>query len=151
MDDNGTAQAIGDRELAIVRRFAAAPAAVFRAFADAALFRQWWAPEGSGVTLQDCAIDLRTGGAYRLVYAFGEDGTMAFHGIYPEVVPDARIVWTNAEDPDGAVTTVTFAAADGGTLLTFHERYPGPEARNEALETSAAALPGQLAQLAALL
>lgn len=145
------AQAIGECELAMTRHFAAAPSELFRAFADAALFRRWWMPEGAGITLLECDLDVRTGGAYRLVYAFGEDGTMAFHGTYPDVVPDVRIVWTNAEDLDGAVTTVTLAEADGGTLLTFHERYPSQEARDEALEQSAAALPGQLAQLAGLL
>ena len=144
-------QGIGECELAIARHFAAPRPLVFRAWSEAALFRQWWAPEGFGITLLECDLDLRTGGSYRLVYALGETDTMAFHGTYPEVVPDARIVWTNAEDPDGALTTVTFADQDGGTLLTFHERYPTREARDEALETSAAALPGQFDQLAALL
>ncbi|WP_298192368.1 SRPBCC domain-containing protein [Novosphingobium sp.] len=149
--DAGTVQGIGDCELAITRHFAAPRWQVFRAWAEPALFRQWWMPEGLGATMVECDLDLRTGGSYRLVYAFGEEGTMAFHGAYTEVVPDARIVWTNAEDPDGALTTVTFADDDGGTLLTFHDRYPSGAARDEALAGSAAALPLQLDQLAALL
>lgn len=150
-NDADRVRQIGERELAITRHLSAAPPQVFRAFADATLFRQWWVPDGASMTLLDCDLDVRTGGSYRLVFAFGEDGTAAFHGTYPEVVPHARIVWTNAEDPDGAITTVTFAEQDGGTLLTFHELYPSRDARDEALEQSAAALPGQLAQLAALL
>lgn len=147
----GAVQGIGDCELAITWHFSAARQQVFEAWAEPALFRQWWMPEGLGATLVECDLDLRTGGSYRLVYAFGETQTMAFHGTYPEVVPDARIVWTNAEDPDGALTTVTLADLDGGTVLTFHERYPSREARDEALVGSASALPLQLGQLAALL
>ncbi|WP_246135182.1 SRPBCC domain-containing protein [Novosphingobium sediminis] len=144
-------QPIGETELAITRTLAAARGRVFEAWSDAALFRQWWMPEGAGITMLECDLDVRTGGSYRLVYAFGDAGKMAFHGTYPEVVPDARIVWTNAEDPDGAITTVTLAEADGGTLLTYHERYPSQAARDEALAGSALALPQQLNQLAALL
>ncbi len=149
--DSDAVRGIGDCELAITRQIAVPRPQVFRAWAEPALFRQWWMPEGLGATLLECDLDLRTGGSYRLVYAFGEMQTMAFHGTYPEVVPDARIVWTNAEDPDGAVTTVTLADHDGGTVLTYHERYPSREARDEALASSASALPLQLDQLAALL
>ncbi|WP_421849492.1 SRPBCC domain-containing protein [Novosphingobium sp.] len=149
--DVEAAQGIGECELAMTRWFGAPRPQVFKAWSEAALFRQWWAPEGFGITLLECDLDMRTGGSYRLVFAFGETQTMAFHGTYPDVVPDTRIVWTNAEDPDGAITTVTFADQDGGTLVKFHERYPSREARDEALVGSAAALPRQLDQLAQLL
>ncbi|WP_082698073.1 SRPBCC domain-containing protein [Novosphingobium fuchskuhlense] len=151
MNETEAAQAIGDCELAIRRRFAAAPSRVFGAWSDPAQFRQWWAPEGFGITLLACEMDVRSGGSYRLVYGMGQADTLTFHGTYPDVVAGERIVWTNAEDPEGAITTVTFADAAGGTLVTYHERYPTRAARDEALETSAMALPGQLDQLAALL
>jgi len=76
---------------------------------------------------------------------------MAFYGIYLEVVPDERIVWTNAEVSDDAITTVTFADLGGETLLTFHELHASLEARDEALAGSASALPLQFDALAALL
>ncbi|WP_425294315.1 SRPBCC domain-containing protein [Microvirga tunisiensis] len=70
---------------------------------------------------------------------------------YLEVVPNERIVWTNDEDEEGVVTTVTFEDQGGKTLLTFHEVYPSKEALEEALQGSAAALPEQLEQLDELL
>lgn len=76
---------------------------------------------------------------------------MAFHGRYLEVVPNERIVWTNDEGEEGAITTVTFEDQGDRTLLTFHEVYPSEEALEEALQGSAAALPEQLEQLAELL
>ena len=95
-------------------------------------------------------MDVRTGGTYRLEFAAG-DSTMAFHGRYVEIVPDARIVWTNEEEEAGAVTTVTFQEEGGLTLLTFHERFPSKEALKEAMAESAEALPTQLDQLVEVL
>jgi uncharacterized protein YndB with AHSA1/START domain len=104
----------------------------------------------SGVSLISCELDVRTGGKYRLEFSAGPD-TMAFYGKYLEVVPNERIVWTNDEGEEGAVTTVTFEDQGGKTLLTFHEAYPSREALEEALQGSAAGLPEQLEQLDELL
>jgi uncharacterized protein YndB with AHSA1/START domain len=76
---------------------------------------------------------------------------MAFYGKYLDVVPNERIVWTNDEGEEGAVTTVTFVEDGGKTLLTFHEIYPSKEALDEAMTGSAAGLPEQLEQLDELL
>jgi uncharacterized protein YndB with AHSA1/START domain len=76
---------------------------------------------------------------------------MAFYGKYLTVVPDERIVWTNEEEDEGAVTTVTFEEQAGRTLLTFHELYPSKEALDEAMTGAAAGLPTQLDQLDELL
>lgn len=146
------AQRCGDCELVITRRFAAPPALVFRAWAEADLFRRWWMPQSlAGMALVGCEMDVRTGGTYTLTFSMGGTDTMAFHGRYLEVIPGQRIVWTNEEGDDGAITTVTFQADGGETLLTFHERYPSPEALEEALQGSALALPEQLAQLGVVL
>ena len=54
---------------------------------------------------------------------------MAFFGKYIDVVPNARLVWTNEEDGEGgAVTTVTFEERGGETLVVMRERYPSKEA-----------------------
>jgi len=140
-----------DRELVVTRLFDAPPHVVFRAWAEPELFRRWWSPEGFGITLLSCEMDVRTGGKYRLEFAAGGTDTMAFHGKYLAVAPDERIVWTNEEEDEGAVTTITFEEQGGKTLLTFHELYPSKEALDEAMAGSAAALPMQLDQLDELL
>ena len=76
---------------------------------------------------------------------------MAFFGTYREVTPHKRIVWTNEESDQGAVTTVTFEENAGKTLVTLHELYPTEAARDEALAGSAEALPEQFAELEELL
>lgn len=157
-DNPGSAQARtsierkGDRELVVTRTFDAPPAIVYRAWSQPELFRRWWVPKSvPGMALVSCEMDVRTGGKYRLEFGFGGPDTMAFHGKYLDVVPNERIVWTNDEGEEGAVTTVTFEDLGGTTLLTFHEIYPTREALEEALQGSAAGLPEQLDQLDALL
>jgi len=142
----------GDRELVVTRTFNAPPSIVFRAWSQPELFQRWWFPKSvSGVSLVSCEMDVRTGGKYRLEFAAGGSENVAFYGKYLEVVPNERIVWTNDEGEEGAVTTVTFEDQGGKTLLIFHEVYPSKEALEEALQGSAAGLPEQLEQLDELL
>ncbi|RWX14070.1 ATPase [Rhizobium hidalgonense] len=142
----------GDRELLVTRTFDAPPSTVYKAWSQPELFRRWWVPKSvSGVSLVSCDMDVRTGGKYRLEFGAGGSDTMAFYGKYLEVVPNERIVWTNDEGEQGAITTVTFEDQGGKTLLKFHEVYPSKEALEEALQGSAAALPEQLEQLDELL
>ncbi|MCM2476553.1 SRPBCC family protein [Rhizobium sp. CG5] len=142
----------GDRELVVTRTFDAPPSTVYQAWSQPELFKRWWVPESvPGLSLVACAMDVRTGGTYRLEFGAGGSDTMAFHGQYLEVVPNERIVWTNDEGEQGAVTTVTFEDQGGKTFVTFHEVYPSREALEDALQGSAAALPEQLDQLDHLL
>jgi uncharacterized protein YndB with AHSA1/START domain len=123
------AKRISDRETEITRRFAAPRSALYRAWSEADLFRQWWVPQSFGMTLLSCEMDVRTGGSYRLVFANPSGGEpMAFFGTYKDVVPNERIVWTNEESDQGAVTTVTFEERGGGTLLTVRDLFPSKEA-----------------------
>jgi uncharacterized protein YndB with AHSA1/START domain len=141
-----------DRELIVARVFDAPPDMVFKAWSQPELFRRWWVPKSvTGVSLLSCDMDVRTGGKYRLEFGAGGSDTMVFFGKYLDVIPNERIVWTNDEGEEGAVTTVTFAEQDGRTLLTFHELYPSKEALEEAMTGSAAGLPEQLDQLDELL
>jgi len=141
-----------DRELVVTRTFNAPPRIVFKAWSQADLFQQWWMPKSAtGVSLVSCDMDVRTGGKYRLEFGTGGSETMAFYGKYLEVVPDERIVWTNDEGEEGAVTTVTFEDQGGKTLVRLHEAYPTAEALEEALAGSAKGLPEQFDQLAELL
>jgi len=143
---------ISEREVAVTRTFDAPARIVFAAWTTPALFMRWWAPKSIGVPLLACEMDVRTGGTYRLTFGHDEENAMSFYGKYIEVIPNARIVWTNDEgDEAGAVTTVTFVEDGGRTLLTYNERYP----TREGLEENAMALefgqldglPEQFAQL----
>lgn len=140
-----------DRELVVTRRFAAPPRLVFDAWTRPELLKLWWAPKSSGMALLSVDADVRTGGSYR--FEFGRDGTvgMAFFGRYLEVVPPSRIVWTNEEGEDGAVSTLTLEEHDGGTLLTLSEVYPSKAALDRSMDGMEDGMPEQFEQLDALL
>ncbi|RYH04794.1 MAG: ATPase [Alphaproteobacteria bacterium] len=139
-----------DREIVVTRTFAAPPRIVFKAWSTPELFMRWWAPKSLGVQLLSCEMDVRTGGKYRLEFGQDSSSSFVFFGKYLEVIPNERIVWTNEEETDGAVTTVTFEEKDGKTLLVLRDVYPTREAF-EAGSGSVDGLPEQFAQLDDLL
>jgi uncharacterized protein YndB with AHSA1/START domain len=147
-----TVERKSDLELVVKRTFNAPAHIVFEAWSKPELFKLWWVPKSVGMSLLSCEMDVRTGGAYRLVFSHPDfDQPMAFFGTYREVTPHKRIVWANEENDQGALTTVTFEENDGKTLVTFHELYPTTAALEEALAGSAEGLPEQFAQLDELL
>lgn len=150
MTNPTTTERTSDTELVTTRIFDAPPRIVFKAWTTPELFMRWWAPRSMGMNLRSCEMDVRTGGGYRLEFGHGESESFAFFGKYLEVVPGERLVWTNEEGDDGAVTTVTFEDRGGTTLLTLSELYPSKEAFEAGIGAEGA-LPEQFAQLDALL
>jgi uncharacterized protein YndB with AHSA1/START domain len=140
-----------DRELVVTRIFNGPPRIVYEAWTNADLFMRWWAPKSTGVPMVACDMDVRVGGGYRV--AFSKDGAepMEFFGKYLEVIPNARLVWTNEESDDAAVTTVTFEEQGGKTLLVLSELYPSKEALDAAVEGMEGGTPEQFEQLDELL
>src|SRR5215510_9724629 len=139
------------RELVVTRTFNAPARIVFEAWTKPELIKRWWVPKSMDMSLLSCEMDVRVGGKYRFVFGQGASKPMAFFGRYIEVTPYSRLVWTNEESDDGAVTTVTFEEQDGKTLLTMHELYPSKEALDAAGTGSADATVETFAQLDELL
>ena len=140
-----------DRELVVTRTFDAPARIVFEAWTKPELFMRWWAPRSMGVPLLFCEMDVRTGGRYRLEFGRDASNSRAFFGKYIEVTPGSRLVWTNEEEEDGALTTVTFEEKDGKTLLVFHELYSSKEALDEAFVGMEGGIVEQFEQLDELL
>lgn len=153
MNQNATMERTSDRELVVMRTVNGSARSVYAAWTDAKLFERWWVPRSFPVTLLSCEIDARMGGGYRLV--FGHEGqSMEFFGRYLEVVPNARLVWTNDEGDDEPVTTVTFEDLGSTTRVVVHDLYPSKEALDAAIASGSAGIAGmpeQLEQLEELL
>lgn len=126
-----------DRELVIRRFFRARPGLVFDAMTKPELLRRWWAPRSLGVELISCDAEVRVGGRYRYVFGRPGEPAMAFSGVYEEVVPGARAVYTQIFEPmpdtgEGLITAL-YEARDGGTLLVQRELYPSKEVLDGAI------------------
>jgi len=129
MNSRTTVERTSDRELVATRTFDGPARIVFKAWTEPELIMRWWAPESFGISFLSCETDVRTGGSYRFLFGHAaSEQPMAFFGRYVEVTPPSRMVWTNEEDEDGAVTTVTFEEKDGRTRVVVHDLYPSKEA-----------------------
>jgi uncharacterized protein YndB with AHSA1/START domain len=151
MKNRTTVERKSERELVVTRTFNGPARIVFEAWTKPELFRQWWAPKSTGVPLLSCEMDVRVGGRYRVEFGHDASESMAFFGRYIEVTPHSRLVWTNDESDDAAVTTVTFEEKGGKTLLVLHELYPSKEALDGAIAGMEDGMPEQFEQLDELL
>lgn len=129
-----TVERKSDREMVVTRTFNGPARIVFAAWAKPELFKRWWVPKSAGLSLLSCEMDVRVGGRYRLEFGHpASEQPVAFFGRYIEVIPDARIVWTNDEGGEGPVTTVTFEDRGAETLVVMRDLYPSKEALDEAI------------------
>lgn len=140
-----------DRELVVMRPFAATPQEVFDAFVTPDAFARWWGP--SDVENVACDFDPRAGGAWRLVQRGADGVEHVLSGTYREVVPAERLVMTwrvsqpggdveargdgdarsndeagrqgaTGRDDDELRLTVTFTEVAGETMLGIRTLHP---------------------------
>ena len=116
-----------ERSVVITRIFDAPRELVFKAWTDPKHVAQWWGPKG--FTNPVCEMDVRPGGALRIVMRGPDGAEYPMTGIYREIAPPERLVFTNiAVDGEGktlleGLTTVTFAEYAGGkTRLSVETR-----------------------------
>jgi uncharacterized protein YndB with AHSA1/START domain len=110
----------------IERVYDAAPARVFRAWADPAAKARWFAGPDEWVTTERGG-DFRVGGSERLRSGPPGGAVHAFDCRYCDIVPDERIVYCydmhlDARRISVSLTTVEFKPAGAGTRLTFTEQ-----------------------------
>ena len=129
------ATAIDETTRLQVRRIYQAPvAAVYAAWTEPEQVSQWMAPSDDfGRT--EATIDLRVGGHYRIVM-HGPDGEVhRVGGVYREVVPNRKLVYTWAWEstPEReSIVTIEFRPSGQGTeLVLTHERFADTEARDK--------------------
>jgi len=115
-----------ERELIITRILNAPRELVFRAWTDPAYLARWWGPKE--FTNPVCELDVRPGGALRIVMRGPDGSEYPMNGVFQEVVSPERLVFTTiAVDAAGkhlleGVTQVTFTQQGGKTKLTVHTR-----------------------------
>jgi uncharacterized protein YndB with AHSA1/START domain len=111
------------RELVITRTFDAPRELVWKAFAELEHARQWWGPRGFTVPVLE--LDSRPGGAWRAVMRSPDGEDYPQSGVYREIVPPERLVFTFIWDNEGPdremLCTFTFAERGKKTEMTFRK------------------------------
>ena len=112
-----------EREVILTRVFNAPRELVFKALTEREHLIKWWGP--GMFTNPVCEVDLRVGGAWRIVMRASRWQDYPCGGVYREIIEPDRLVFTNiATDAEGnrlldGLTEVTFANLGGRTKLTF--------------------------------
>jgi uncharacterized protein YndB with AHSA1/START domain len=126
------------REIRLTRLFSAPRHLVFEAMTRPEHIKRWWGCLGEGYSVPVCEVDLRLGGAWRFVNRTSDGGLVAFHGVYREITPPERLVYTEIfEDyPDTeSVVTAVFTEEKGKTRLTVTVAYPTQDVRDMVLQS----------------
>ena len=102
----------------------AKPERVYKAFLDADAMNKWLPPYGFTGKVHE--LDAQVGGGYRMSFTnFSTGSSHSFGGIYRELVPNEKLVYTDRFDdpnlPGEMVTTVALRAVQVGTELSIEQ------------------------------
>ena len=126
-----------DTEIHLTRLFDAPRHLVFEAMSKPEHVRRWWGNLGDGYSVPVCEIDLRVGGKWRFVNRHPK-GDAEFYGVYREIAPPERIVFTEIYAPFPDAESVVTARAHRGERQDAPDRdlaYPSKEVRDMVLST----------------
>jgi uncharacterized protein YndB with AHSA1/START domain len=136
MDTLTTAPAAGERQLVLDRHLAAPRAKLWRCWTEPDLLVRWFTPAPWKTVRAE--LDLRPGGASRVVMESPEGEQFPSRGVYLAVEPERRLVFTDAfveawipSDRPFFVAEVTFADEGAGTRYRAVARHWTAEARAE--------------------
>ncbi len=125
-----------DRVIVLTRIFDAPRELVFKAYTDPDLVPRWWGPRRFTTTVDK--MDVRPGGAWRFVSRAADGTAFAFNGVYREISPPERLVYTfEFEGLPGHVSleTVTMEERDGRTTVTDRVLFDSVEDRDGMLRS----------------
>lgn len=116
------------RELVLTRLLDAPREALFRCWTEAELMKQWFVPKPW--TVPHIEVDVRAGGSNLIVMADPDGNEFPNRGVYLEVVPNERIVFTDAFTEAWAPSEkpfftgiITFEDEAGKTRYTARARH----------------------------
>jgi len=113
------------RDLVLTRLIDAPREAVYRCWTESDLITQWFAPKP--FTTPSAEVDVRAGGANCITMRSPEGQDMPNHGVYLEVVPNEKLVFTDAyvrawEPSERPFMTVILTFEDEGGKTRYTAR-----------------------------
>ena len=125
-----------DREIRLTRLFDAPRHVVFEVFTNPEHVQRWWGQLGEGYSTT-AEGDVRVGGKWRYAARYPK-GVAEFYGVYREITPPERLVFTEiyAPFPDGeSVCTVVLTEEKGKTRFTLTAEYDSLATRDMVLQS----------------
>jgi len=114
--------------IAITRVFDAPRERVWAEWTEPERFADWYGGPQAEIPLATVTMDVRQGGRWSLTMRFGPR-EIHWHGVYQEVVPPERLVFTVTDipgtDPTEFVIVVLIFLGDGRTEMRFQQRGGG--------------------------
>ena len=118
--------------LTIKRRLNAPPAKVYAAWTEPAKIASWFGPQGAEVLRAEA--DVRVGGRYRVIFRVPDGEQHDVSGVYREVVPKQKLVftwaWISTPERESLVTVALKRDGDGTMMTLTHEQFFDEPARD---------------------
>jgi len=128
-----------DREIVFTRVFNAPRRLVFEAWTKPEHLVSWYGCYSSSLIV--CEVDLRVGGAYRFVARLADGMEHAISGVYRDIAPPERLVFTQQfnDDPSKeALVALQLDERNGRTTMTMTALYRSAEDRKAVLDIGVA-------------
>jgi uncharacterized protein YndB with AHSA1/START domain len=127
-----------DLEIVFTSVLRHSPRLIYEAWTRPEHIRNWQGCEEGSII--SCDVDLRPGGAWHYTMRMPDGGEHPFRGVYREVVPNRRLVYTSLYDLASVgrpewLTTVHFEPFHNGTRLTHAILHKTTEMRDGHLES----------------
>lgn len=121
----------GESMFTVTRMFNAPARFVWDAWTKPEYMKRWFGNSCS--TLEMCEMDVRPGGAWRRVLRMQDGSLVGFHGVFKELEPPLRVVFTEIFEPfpdHPSIVTVTMTERDGKTYVRVEQLHQSVESRD---------------------
>ena len=118
--------------LTLKRRFNAPAEKVYAAWTQPAQIAQWFGPDAGGVSHAEA--DVRIGGRYTVIFQTEDGEEHHVSGVYREVVPNRRLVftwaWRSTPERESLVTILIEPQGEDSLFTLIHEQFFDEPARD---------------------
>ena len=118
--------------LTLKRHFNASPEKIYAAWTDPEKIAHWFGPER--IETLRAQADARVGGAFRIVMRSPDGEEHDVSGVYREVVPNEKLVftwaWRSTPERESLVTILIKPDGAGSLLTLIHEQFFDETARD---------------------
>ena len=115
-------------EVTYTRQWEAPRELVFACMTTPEHLTHFWGPTGVSTPIDNITVDLRLGGVFETIMVNDADGAeYPTRGVYVEIDPPAKLVWTEPDVEGGMTTSITFTDLGDGRCETVAHQTNVPE------------------------